>query len=102
VTTRTITTTDDNCTRYIVSGDLGAVVCSTMAGSRVPFLIDYHHKHPYDEDTALPCDVLAEGACYPEAGAGVAMLHRKWQDAGADDGIIWAELERRYAQMTEG
>jgi len=100
-TTRSTAITD-NCTCYIVSGDLGAVVCSTMPGSRVPFVLDFHHRKPQDDGPALPCDVLDDGVCYPEAGCGATELRRAWFAAGRDDEVIWATLERYYPQMAQG
>ena len=83
--------------RFIVAGDKGAVECRTVP-SGLPAVIDYHSPRPqFPDGRAFPCDVIA-GECYPEAGAGVTALRAAWLQAGSDDEVIWADLEKRYAQ----
>ena len=100
-TTRSRRDDEAEGTLYITSGPLGSVTCSTLPGSRAPFLIDYHHAVPqYEGDEAQPCDHF--GTCYPEAGCGATELRREWHGAGRDDEVIWAELEHRYALLAAG
>jgi len=95
-TTRSVTSNDDDCTRYVVSGPLGAVECTSLPGSRVPFSICYHNARPLsDGDEPHACDLL--DTCYPEAGSGADKLLAAWFESARNDEVIWAELERRYA-----
>ena len=92
---------DDCWNRLIVVGHRGAVECRTMPGG-MPVVIDYHSPRPqFPDGRPVPCDVIA-GGCYPEAGAGVAALRAAWLQAGSDDEVIWADLEKRYAQWEAG
>lgn len=103
MTTQTTTRTrrDDSIeARYIVEGPRGAVEYHAISLGGQPLGIEYHARDPrWEGDKRYLCSVLARGRCYPDGtSVGAADLHREYADAGYDEEVIWAELERRYAK----
>ena len=86
--------------RYIVAGAAGAVEYHVLRHGSDPLGIERHSRRPLHEgDEPDRCDIL-EGPCYPDGSSLDARhLSLEWARAGFDDEVIWAELERRYAEM---
>lgn len=107
--TRRLHRYDDTREHWAVAGTRGVVELITHRVSGDGLAMAWHSPRPGDGEDPDPerCDYL-EGACFPASDCWAADEVAKAYHASGrsavrrDENVIWAELERRYEQWTEG